>query len=84
MLQRAICFSAKLKKYVGTKMVLFIVFIGTKDSTFLKIYATAQTRGFAWSCHEGASTFPLCSFSQKWAYREKKRKILGRKNQFVF
>ena len=51
---------------------------------FLKNHATSETPGFAWSCHECASTFPLCSFSQKWAYREKKWIMFWRKNKSVF
>lgn len=51
---------------------------------FLKNHATSETPGFAWSCHECASTFPLCSFSQKCAHREKKWIMFWRKNKSVF
>ena len=50
----------------------FMNFYRAYFRTFFQNHATNETPGFAWSCHEYASTFPLCSFSQKWAYREKK------------
>ena len=40
MLQLAFCFSTKPKKYVGTVLVLFIIFVGTKMVLFLVFIGT--------------------------------------------
>ena len=77
-------FSAKPKKYVGTKMGLFLVFIGTKMVLFFKITLPAKHQALPGLATKVQARFPYALFSQKCAYREKKWIMFWRKNKTVF
>ena len=85
MLQLAFCFSTKPKKYVGTvlvlfiifvgtKMVLFLVFIGTKIGLFFKITLPAKHQALPGLATNVQARFPY-ALSHKNAHTAKKSEL---------
>lgn len=93
--QLAICFSTKPKKYVGTvlvlsiifvgtKMVLFLVFIGTKIGLFFKITLPAKHQALPGLATNVQARFPYALSHKNAHIAKKSESCFGEKTKPFF